>query len=85
MTGHPTIQHDKSSMHKWFGPNRGTHWVIAGSVAIILLGSYLVYSNRDTTPPIIVAIPATAQAPAPTAPAATAPAATPPAPLAPDK
>jgi hypothetical protein len=36
--------------HKWFGTNRGTHWTIAGSVAVIIFGSYLVYNSRDTNP-----------------------------------
>ena len=30
------IHHDKNMLHKWFGPNRGTHWTIAGSVAVIM-------------------------------------------------
>ena len=50
MTGPSVIEHDKSMLHKWFGMNRGTHWTIAGSVAVIMLGSYLVYSYRDTSP-----------------------------------
>ena len=37
-------------LHKWFGTNRGTHWTIAGSVAVIIFGSYLVYNSRDGNP-----------------------------------
>ena len=29
-----------------FGTNRGTHWTIAGSVAVIILGSYLIYTGH---------------------------------------
>lgn len=35
-------------LHKWFGTNRGTHWTIAGSVAVIIFGSYLIYNSRDS-------------------------------------
>jgi hypothetical protein len=52
MTGSPVIQHDKSMLHKWLGPNRGTHWSIAGAVAVIMLGGYLIYSiSADERPP----------------------------------
>jgi hypothetical protein len=50
MTGHKANRHGKSMLSSWFGPNRNTHWTIAGSVAVIMLGSYLVYSNRDSNP-----------------------------------
>ena len=36
MPGRSVIQHDKNILYKWFGPNRGTHWTIAGSVAVIM-------------------------------------------------
>jgi len=68
VTDRPVIQHHKGILHKWFGPNRGTHWTIAWSVVVILVGSYLVYSNRASNT-IIIAIPAAEQAPAPIAPA----------------
>ena len=60
----PPIQHDKSMLHKWLGPNPGTHWIIAGSVVVILLGSYFVYSNQGNSLPT-AAVPATEQAPVP--------------------
>ena len=41
------IRHDKSWLHKWLGPNQSTHWAVAGAVAVIMLGSYLVYSNNS--------------------------------------
>jgi hypothetical protein len=73
MTGHPGTKHE-GVMHKWFGPNRGTHWTIAGSVAVILLGSYAIYtSNRDSAPAtavIIAAPPEPVAAPAPVVPPA---------------
>jgi len=62
------IQHGKGLFHKWFGPNPGTHWIIAGSVVVILLGSYFVYSNQNNSLPN-AAVPATEQAPAPAPPA----------------
>jgi hypothetical protein len=43
MTGPLVIQHPKSMLHKWLGGNRGTHWTVAGIVAVIVLGSYLIY------------------------------------------
>lgn len=52
MNGPRVIHHDKTMLHKWFATNRGTHWSIAGAVAVIILGSYLVYSNSQPVPPI---------------------------------
>jgi hypothetical protein len=34
-------------LQKLFGSNRGTHWSIAGSVAVIVLGTYLIYSGHN--------------------------------------
>jgi hypothetical protein len=31
-----------SVLHKWLGPNGGTHWTVAGSVAVIVVGGYLI-------------------------------------------
>jgi hypothetical protein len=39
-----------SVIHKLFGTNRGTYWIIAGSVVVIVLGGYLVYNSRDGNP-----------------------------------
>jgi hypothetical protein len=72
MADHPVIR-DKSALHEFFGPNRNTHWIIAGSVAVIMLGGYLVYSFDRNTPTIVVTIPAT-QTVDPIVPAAPAPA-----------
>jgi hypothetical protein len=44
MTDPSVIQHDKSMLHKWLGGNHGTHWTVAGIVAVIVVGSYLIYS-----------------------------------------
>jgi hypothetical protein len=68
MTGHSVIAHDKGVLHKWFGPNPSTHWTIAGSVAVIMLGSYLVYKPENRT-----AISAAERIPAAMAPAPLAP------------
>jgi hypothetical protein len=73
MTGHPVIAHDKSMLHKWFGPNRSTHWTIAGSVAVIVLGSYLVYSNHGSNPANGTTTSAAERIPAAMAPAPLAP------------
>jgi hypothetical protein len=69
MTRRSAIPHNRSILHKWFGPNRGTHWSIAGSVGVIILGSYLVYSSQKAATTIIVV----EQSPAATTPASPAP------------
>jgi hypothetical protein len=68
MTGPHANESNKNMLIRWFGPNRNTHWTIAGSVAVILLGGYLVYSNRDGNP-ASTAISATETTPPPTGPA----------------
>jgi len=69
MAGPSATRRNKSWLRKWFGPNRGTHWSVAGAVVVILLGSYLVYSNHTTATPIAAA----EQTPAPMARAPLAP------------
>ncbi len=72
MTGYPVSQHNRSSLHKWFGPNRDTHWAIAGIISVILVGSYLLYINLS--PPTTAAvIPAAEQVPSPMAPVSALP------------
>jgi hypothetical protein len=65
-------RNDKNKMrklfHKWFGASRGTHWTIAGSVAVIVFGSYLVYNGRNSNPTTIIFIPATERTASPIAP-----------------
>jgi hypothetical protein len=68
MTGPHAKEPHRNILIRWFGPNRNTHWTIAGSVAVILLGGYLVYSNRDGNP-ARTAISATETTPPPTGPA----------------
>jgi hypothetical protein len=68
MTEPSVTRNDKSALHKWIGPNRGTHWAIAGSVAVIMLGSYLIYSNSDGNQ-ITTTTSGIARTPAPNAPA----------------
>jgi hypothetical protein len=55
-------------LHKWFGTNRGTHWSIAGSVAVIIFGSYLIYNHRDSNPAKAATAPTAQQTPAPMTP-----------------
>lgn len=70
MTHSLVIWHDKNKfqkwLHKWFGTNRGTHWTIAGSVAVIILGSYLIYDIRDGNPTTAATIGVAGPTPAPT-------------------
>jgi hypothetical protein len=68
MTGPHDNESHKNMLIRWFGPNRNTHWTIAGSVAVILLGGYLVFSNRDGNP-ASTAISATETTSPPTGPA----------------
>jgi hypothetical protein len=68
MTGSHANESHKRMLIRWFGPNRNTHWTIAGSVAVILLGGYLVFSNRDGIP-ASTAISTTETTPPPTGPA----------------
>ena len=73
MNGPSVVHHDKNIAHKrlrkWFGTNRGTHWTIAGSVAVIILGSYLIYSIRESNPTTVTTNAAAEQSPVPRAPA----------------
>jgi hypothetical protein len=72
MTAFSAPRYDKNKMrklfHKWFATNRGTHWTIAGSVAVIIFGSYLVYNGRNSNPTTIIFIPATERIASPIAP-----------------
>jgi len=47
------IRHNTNTLRKWlhkrFGTNRGTHWTIAGSVVVIIFGSYLIYNGRQSS------------------------------------
>jgi hypothetical protein len=60
---------NKKVLPRFFGTNRGTHWTVAGSVAVIVLGSYLLYNNHDRNPAAATAVPAAEQAQVPLAPA----------------
>jgi len=72
MSAHSVIRHDRNKLgkwfHKWFGTNRGTHWSIAGSVAVIIFGSYLIYNSHDSNPTTTPNIPAAERTPAPMTP-----------------
>jgi hypothetical protein len=69
MSVRPANLHDKNTLHKWFGANRGTHWSIAGSVAVIIFAGYLIYSNRGGgNPTTTTTIPAAERTAAPMTP-----------------
>ena len=72
MTSASVIRHDRKMLrkwfHKWFGTNRGTHWSIAGSVAVIIFASYLIYNSRDDRPVSATGIAVAARPPAPMTP-----------------
>jgi hypothetical protein len=72
MADHTTVR-ARSGFREFFGPHRNTHWIIAGSIAVIILGGYLVYSFDENKPTIVVTIPATLQAQPPAAQAAPVP------------
>ena len=48
----------KKRTDKWFVTTRGTHWTVAGSVTVIILGSYLIYSSHDISSTIAATTPA---------------------------
>jgi Ni,Fe-hydrogenase I cytochrome b subunit len=68
MTDPSVIQHDKNMLHRWFGTNRGTHWTVASSVMVIILGGYFIYSSRDSKYPSGDSTPAVEQTQVPTSP-----------------
>jgi hypothetical protein len=55
-------------LRKWFGANRGTHWSVAGSIAVIIFGVYLIYNNHDSNLKTVPSNPAVAGTPTPMAP-----------------
>jgi hypothetical protein len=68
MSARRVNRHDNNMLRKWFGANRGTHWSIAGSIAVIIFGSYLIYNSRDRNPTAVTLIPAAEQTQVPVAP-----------------
>jgi hypothetical protein len=50
--------------YQFFQLDRNSHWIIAGAVAVIMLGGYLIYSFDANKPTVVVTIPATAPDPA---------------------
>jgi len=69
MGARSAVQHDKNIVRKWFqkwfGTNRGTHWSVAGSVAVIIFASYLIYNSRDSNLTTTTISPAAERNPAP--------------------
>jgi len=72
MTARSVLRHDKNKLrkwfHNWFGTNRGTHWSIAGSVAVIVIGSYLIYNSRNGNPTTTIIFPAAERTSSPVTP-----------------
>jgi hypothetical protein len=68
----PVTSRNPKKLHqrpdKWFVTTRGTHWTVAGSVTVIILGSYLIYSSRHINPTIATTTPAVEQNAVPTRP-----------------
>jgi hypothetical protein len=65
MNSREFIRHDKRVTPRRFGTNRGSHWKVAGAVAAVILGGYVVYSSHNTDPTMSAVVPA--DAPVPTA------------------
>lgn len=68
MSASSVLRRDRNKLRKWFGTNRGTHWTIAGSVSVIIFGSYLIYNSRDSGPTTSATLGVTGQTPVPTPP-----------------
>ena len=61
MTGLSVVQRDKNFIRKWFGGNHGSHWTVAGIVAVTVFGSYFIYrmsATQQTSAPAPVETPA---------------------------
>ena len=69
MTALSAPRHDKNKLRNWFGTNRGTHWSVAGSVAVIIIGSYLIYNSRNGNPTTTIIFTAAERTPSPVTPA----------------
>jgi len=69
MNSGPMIHSRIGALRRWLGPNRNTHWTTAGAVAVIMLGSYLIYSIRDGASTTVAPNSMAEQTLAPTAPA----------------
>jgi hypothetical protein len=68
MTESSVVRRSKNVSREWFGTKRGTHWGVACSVAVIIFGGYVIYSNRDTSVTIPTVASVTEQTPAPMSP-----------------
>ncbi len=71
MNSDPVIRHDQKRLRarsgsKWYATTLGTHWTVAGSVAVIIFGSYVVYRNHDNNQAIATAAATVELAPLPT-------------------
>jgi hypothetical protein len=52
MTRRANSQNIRSILRRRLGPSRSTHWAVAGAIGVIILGSYLIYSNHDMSPAV---------------------------------
>jgi hypothetical protein len=72
MSATSAFRHDKKILRKWFrkwfGANRGTHWSVAGAVAVLIFASYLIYNDHDNGPTTAATIAVAVPAVVPTAP-----------------
>jgi hypothetical protein len=58
-----TPRDPKKRIDKWFVTTHGTHWSVAASVTVVILGSYLIYSIRNINSTIATTTPAVHMAP----------------------
>ena len=42
------VERDKNFIQKWLGRNQGSHWTVAGIVAVMVFGSYFIYTMSVT-------------------------------------
>jgi hypothetical protein len=52
----------RTRLRNWFGTKQGTHWSVAGSVAIVIFGGYLIYNGREGKPSPAAAMPGSERA-----------------------
>jgi hypothetical protein len=68
MTTRSVVRHDSSvsreGHRKWLGTHRGTHWSVAGLVAVIIFGSYFIYNIHSSNLAATIAIPGAERVPA---------------------
>jgi hypothetical protein len=61
------VPHDTSTWQRCFETNRGTHWTVGGTVAVIIFGSYFTYNNYNRSPAAATTVPVAEQTQVPIA------------------